>query len=61
MLDRMEGPSRTSRLKLEDLENFHYLYERPAAGSQENREPFPPEPETRRYLENLIARAWGNP
>jgi uncharacterized membrane protein SpoIIM required for sporulation len=56
-LDRIENqPGRA--LPLEDLQRFHYLYERTAAGLGRINT-FASEPETRRYLEHLIARAYG--
>jgi uncharacterized membrane protein SpoIIM required for sporulation len=57
MLDRMEDQPNL-QLKLEELEKFHYLYERTAADLGKILT-FSSEPETRRYLENLIARAYG--
>lgn len=57
LLDRMETqPNRT--LSLEELQRFHYLYERTAADLGRINT-FASEPETRRYLEHLIARAYG--
>jgi uncharacterized membrane protein SpoIIM required for sporulation len=56
-LDRLErDPDRT--LKLEELRRFHYLYERTSAGLAQLGG-FATEPETRRYLESLVARAYG--
>jgi uncharacterized membrane protein SpoIIM required for sporulation len=57
VLDLMETmPDR--RMSLEELDHFHYLYERTAADLGKVTT-FASEPETRRYLENLIARAYG--
>jgi uncharacterized membrane protein SpoIIM required for sporulation len=57
MLDRIENqPNRT--LPLEELQRFHYLYERTAADLGRINT-FASEPETRRYLEHLVARAYG--
>lgn len=46
------------RMDLEQLKRFHYLYER-AAADLAKITTFSSEPETRRYLESLIARAYG--
>jgi uncharacterized membrane protein SpoIIM required for sporulation len=46
------------RMTLEQLERFHLLYERTAADLAKITT-FSSEPETRRYLENLVARAYG--
>jgi uncharacterized membrane protein SpoIIM required for sporulation len=46
------------KMSLEQLQHFHGLYERTAAGLARITT-FSSEPETRRYLENLIARAYG--
>lgn len=57
LLDRMERqPDR--RLGLEEVERFHYLYERTAADLGRINT-FASEPDTRRYLEHLLARAYG--
>lgn len=56
-LDRIErDPGRP--LALDELRRFHYLYERAAAGLA-RLGGFGSEPETRRYLESLVARAYG--
>jgi uncharacterized membrane protein SpoIIM required for sporulation len=56
-LDRMEKhPNQV--LPLEQLRRFHYLYERTAAGLARF-SGFAGEAETRRYLEHLVARAYG--
>src|SRR5437867_4594316 len=57
MLARLEAEPNL-RMKLEELERFHELYERAAAGLAKLTT-FSSEPETRRYLENLVARAYG--
>jgi uncharacterized membrane protein SpoIIM required for sporulation len=46
------------RMTLEKLQHFHLLYERTAADLAKITT-FSSEPETRRYLENLVARAYG--
>jgi uncharacterized membrane protein SpoIIM required for sporulation len=57
LLDRIEAdPNR--RMKLDELQRFHQLYERTAAGLARITT-FAAEPATRRYLENLVARAYG--
>jgi uncharacterized membrane protein SpoIIM required for sporulation len=56
-LARIEAdPSR--RLSLDELRRFHYLYERTSADLGKIMT-FSAEPETRRYLEHLVARAYG--
>lgn len=57
ILDQVEADP-DSRMDLERLRRFHYLYERTAADLAKIIT-FSSEPETRRYLENLIARAYG--
>jgi uncharacterized membrane protein SpoIIM required for sporulation len=57
MLSRLESEP-DLRMKLEELQRFHELYERTAAGLAKLTT-FSSEPETRRYLENLVARAYG--
>lgn len=57
VLDRLErDPLR--RLPLEEVRRFHYLYER-AASDLGKVSTFASEPETRHYLEQLVARAYG--
>jgi uncharacterized membrane protein SpoIIM required for sporulation len=56
-LDRIEAEP-DLRLTLEQLELFHHLYQRTAADLAKITT-FSSEPETRRYLENLVARAYG--
>jgi uncharacterized membrane protein SpoIIM required for sporulation len=56
-LDKLEAePNR--RMSLEVLRRFHLLYERTAADLAKIAT-FSAEPETRRYLESLVARAYG--
>jgi len=57
MLDRLEAEPNL-RLSLEQVQRFHLLYERAAAGLAKIAT-FSSEPETRRYLEHLVARAYG--
>jgi uncharacterized membrane protein SpoIIM required for sporulation len=57
MLDRLEADP-DLRLSLDELQRFHELYERAAAGVAKVTT-FSTEPETRRYLESLVARAYG--
>src|SRR5262245_57235801 len=45
-------------LSFEELRRFHYLYERAAAGLAKLAT-FSSEPETRRFVESLVARAYG--
>jgi uncharacterized membrane protein SpoIIM required for sporulation len=55
-LDRMEGePSR--RPSLAELKTLHYLYQR-ASADLARMATFSSEPETRRYLESLVSRAY---
>ncbi len=54
-LDRLEGQN--ARMSLEDVRHFHLLYER-AAADLGKITTFASEPETRRYLESLVARAY---
>jgi uncharacterized membrane protein SpoIIM required for sporulation len=57
MVGRLEAdPDR--KMNLEQLERFHQLYER-AAADLAKLTTFSSEPETRRYLENLVARVYG--
>jgi uncharacterized membrane protein SpoIIM required for sporulation len=57
MLDRLESEP-DLRMTLPQLQLFHHLYERTAADLAKITT-LSSEPETRRYLENLIARAYG--
>lgn len=57
MLDRMEAEPE-ERLSLTQAQRFHQLYERTAADLARITT-FSSEPETRRFLENLVARAYG--
>jgi len=57
MLERLEADPNL-RMKLPEIERFHELYER-AAASLARLTTFSSEPETKRYLESLVARAYG--
>jgi uncharacterized membrane protein SpoIIM required for sporulation len=57
ILDRLETEP-NYRMSLEQLQRFHELYER-AAASLAKLTTFSSEPDTRRYLESLVARAYG--
>jgi uncharacterized membrane protein SpoIIM required for sporulation len=57
LLGRLEGSGR-GRMPLNEVRRFHYLYERTAAGLAKLTT-FSSEPETRRFLEGLVARAYG--
>ena len=57
LLDRIEAEPNW-RMPLEQLQRFHLLYER-TASDLARIATFSAEPETRRYLENLVARAYG--
>jgi uncharacterized membrane protein SpoIIM required for sporulation len=57
MLGRLEAEA-DLRMTLEQLQLFHRLYER-AAADLAKISTFSSEPETRRYLEHLVARAYG--
>src|SRR5437016_14174937 len=57
LLDRIERDP-AFKLNLEQLRHFHYLYERTSADLAKITT-FASEPETRRYLESLVARAYG--
>lgn len=57
ILARLETQSRV-RLSLDEVRRFHYLYERTSADLGKITT-FSSEPETRRYLEHLVARAYG--
>ena len=56
-LDHLEAEP-NHRMSLEDLQRFHLLYERTAADLARI-VTFSVEPETRRYLESLVARGYG--
>lgn len=56
-LARVEADTRRA-LTLDEARRFHYLYERTCAGLAKINT-FSSEPETRRYLESLVARAYG--
>jgi uncharacterized membrane protein SpoIIM required for sporulation len=57
LLDQLEAEPNL-RLPLDQVQRFHHLYERTAAGLAKLTT-FSSEPETRRYLEHLVARAYG--
>jgi uncharacterized membrane protein SpoIIM required for sporulation len=57
MLSRLEAEP-NARMTLAEIEQFHDLYERTAA-SLAKLATFSSEPDTRRYLESLIGRAYG--
>src|SRR2546423_8062711 len=57
LLNKLEADSRY-QMPLDQLRHFHYLYER-ASADLAKITTFSSEPETRRYLENLVARAYG--
>jgi uncharacterized membrane protein SpoIIM required for sporulation len=57
VLDKLETDPEF-RMSLEQLSRFHFLYERTAADLA-RLTTFASEPETRRYLENLISRSYG--
>jgi len=57
MLNRLEAEP-NMRLPLEKVQRFHLLYERTAADLAKITT-YSSEPETRRFLENLVARAYG--
>jgi uncharacterized membrane protein SpoIIM required for sporulation len=57
VLNRLEE-NPNGRMKLDELSRFHLLFER-AAADLARLNTFSAEPETRRYLENLVARAYG--
>jgi uncharacterized membrane protein SpoIIM required for sporulation len=57
VLDRLEN-SPDARLRLEETARLHYLYERASAGLARVAA-LSSEPEVRRYLESLVARAYG--
>ena len=56
-LDKLEADP-NHRMSLEQVQHFHLLYER-AAADLGKLTTFSSEPETRRYLENLVGRAYG--
>ncbi len=57
LLNRLENNGRAV-MRFDEARRFHYLYERTAAGLAKLNT-FSSEPETRRYLESLVARAYG--
>ena len=56
LIERLESDA-TFRLSLDQAKRFHYLYER-ASSDLSKLVTFSAEPELRRYLENLVARAY---
>jgi len=58
LLNRLEADP-DQPLSLERLQRFHLLYERTAADLARITT-YSSEPETRRFLENLVARLWRN-
>src|SRR5260221_2953321 len=57
VLNKLENDS-GQKLPLDQLRQFHYLYER-ASADLAKLATFSSEPQTRRYLESLVARAYG--
>jgi uncharacterized membrane protein SpoIIM required for sporulation len=57
ILSRLEADS-AYKLPLDQIKRFHYLYERTSGGLAKLMT-FAVAPETRNYLENLVARAYG--
>ena len=57
ILEKLEAEPNL-RMPLDDLRRFHFLFERTAADLAKITT-FSSEPETRRYLENLVARGYG--
>ena len=57
LLDKLENDP-GFKLSLDQLKHFHYLYERTSADLAKITT-FASEPQTRRYLESLVARAYG--
>ena len=57
MISKLEADS-TSSFDLEEAQRYHYLYERIAADLSKL-STYAVEPQTRRYLESLIARGYG--
>jgi len=57
ILQRLEADAHY-KMNFAQLQRFHFLYERAAADLTRVRT-FASEPETRRYLENIVARAYG--
>ena len=57
LLNRQEKDA-LARLSLQEVARFHYLYER-VSGSLASIASMPSQQETRRYLESLVARAYG--
>lgn len=57
LLDHLEGDSR-ARLSMDEVQRFHFLYERVAADLSKLGA-YASEPQTRSYLESLVARGYG--
>src|SRR5260221_13865955 len=57
VLNKLENDS-GQKMPLDQLRQFHYLYER-ASADLAKLATFSSEPQTRRYLESLVARAYG--
>lgn len=57
MLDKLEKEPEF-RMTIDEVKRFHYLYQRASAGLAKTTT-FSAEPEIRRYLESLVARAYG--
>lgn len=58
MLLHLENDARKARFDVEEVRRFHYLYERIAADLTKL-SAYAVEPETRSYLESLVARGFG--
>lgn len=58
MLVHLEDDSRQARFDVEEVRRFHYLYERIAADLTKL-SAYAVEPQTRSYLESLVARGFG--
>ncbi len=58
LLNRLESDSRKTRMDIEEVRQFHYLYERVAADLTKL-SAYAMEPRTVSYLESLVARGFG--
>lgn len=58
MVNHLENGSRRESLEIEEIQRFHYLYERVAVDLSKL-SAYAVEPQTRTYLESLIARGFG--
>lgn len=58
LLNRLESDSRKTRMDIEEVRRFHYLYERVAADLTKL-SVYAMEPRTVSYLESLVARGFG--